>query len=622
MELLDDIPTDLVGHIEWRLKVHQEARRNEQFRKFIWQKCSDSLLFFISAFCQIYEPRRRFGLNNKELPKVIPFIPWPHQAKAIEVIDKEIGIKDVGVDKARGEGASWIGVATCVHRWVFHQLSAIGVVSKDEAMATDVSNPDSLFWKIEFVIKRLPNWMRPNYRHYKSQGSFVNEDNGSVISGYACTGDVASGGRKLFFLMDELAKFPRGPDQDSMTSTLGVTDSRLIVSTFKGTGGAYYRVMREEDSDITKINLMWQDNPTRNRGLYRYERGALHVIDPFDNPPPLGYEVTFHEQVLPRLTAKGFRVEGTLRSPWYDALCMRPAATPEDIAQDYDRNPFGVEHKPFQHEFMERVRESIRPPDLVGKLVFASENPRHARFEEDRTGPLKLWIPVDRDGRPAEGVYGVACDIGQGVGLSNSVATGINLMTGSQAASLVTNRLQPGDFSRYAQALAWWLYEAQLSWEVNGGTGTSFLIAVEECSYANVWKRETLKITGGSAKKVMEVGWWNGRGTKLVAFEDLDSMVRSGRCKVFDQDVHKEFPDYIIDAGKLLHRTLGGESDGGAHGDRVVSLAIAGQMLKGFSASPHTIMPVNHRAGTVGHRRHQIEMERAASRTSGDDFRW
>lgn len=51
-----------------------------------------------------------------------------------------------------------------------------------------------------------------------------------------------------------------------------------MVSTFKGTSNAYYRLTRDP-GDTPVIVLDWKDNPTRNRGLFRIENGQPVPVD-------------------------------------------------------------------------------------------------------------------------------------------------------------------------------------------------------------------------------------------------------------------------------------------------------------------------------------------------------
>ena len=110
-------------------------------------------------------------------------------------------------DKSRAQGASWIMVAIIVWFYVFHDASLLGFGSKDEETADDPSSPDSLGWKIDFLLEKLPDWMRPRTERKYSTHTWKNLDNGSYIKAYAATKGIARGGRYLLFFLDESAAF-------------------------------------------------------------------------------------------------------------------------------------------------------------------------------------------------------------------------------------------------------------------------------------------------------------------------------------------------------------------------------------------------------------------------------
>ena len=157
-ELHKKIPMDLEGNLRWRQSVQSRCIDDLDFRYAMLQACAEDVLFFFNGFCWVYEPRPR-KLNGRLLPKQVPFIAWDHQIPAIQEIDKHIGLADLGVEKSRGEGASWMGVLFAIRDFIFAPMSAVGIVSKDERAADDPKNPDSIGWKIDWELTRLPRWM-------------------------------------------------------------------------------------------------------------------------------------------------------------------------------------------------------------------------------------------------------------------------------------------------------------------------------------------------------------------------------------------------------------------------------------------------------------------------------
>ena len=223
-------------------------------------------------------------------------------------------MRDIGVEKSRGEGMSWMAVLLALKDWIFDPMSKIGMVSSTEDKADNPEDPDSLFWKLDWQLTKLPKWMvgekGTDYRRNIQDHTLVNLRNSARIAAYAATGDVARGGRSKWFLMDELASWRRGEDRRALTSVQHVTDCRLIVSTPEGAEGAYYDVMHQP-SNMVKVVLDWKDNPWKNRGLYRYEKDKMVALDPVNNPLPTDYEAKSRDR-MSRLRTNGFKLEGTV----------------------------------------------------------------------------------------------------------------------------------------------------------------------------------------------------------------------------------------------------------------------------------------------------------------------
>ena len=185
-------PKEREANLEFRRKLLEKCAVDYEMRNAVWFACKHDILFFFNAFCWVYEPRDRYDDQGVMLPKKLPFITWPHQDVAIIKIMENLGLRDIITPKSRGEGMSWIACLLSLHQFVFHRMSKIGIVSENEEKAIDADNTDSLFWKINWELDQLPHWMvgerGTGFRLHKSKGDFVNENNGSTISGCAATG--------------------------------------------------------------------------------------------------------------------------------------------------------------------------------------------------------------------------------------------------------------------------------------------------------------------------------------------------------------------------------------------------------------------------------------------------
>lgn len=622
-DLWKRIPTDLEGNLRWRAKVNERCIADKDFRDAMWAACKEDVMFFLNGFCWVYEPRPR-KIGGKTLPKQIPFIAWEHQAPVIQEVREHLGFRDIGVTKSRGEGASWIGVLLAMHDFIFHAMSSVGVVSKDERSADDPKNPDSIMWKMDWQLLKLPRWMAGekniDYKRDLSNHVLLNLRNQSTIAGFAATGNVASGGRKTWFLMDELAKFPRPGDEHAMASTQHVTDCRLVVSTPLGSDGAYFELMHG-DSNMVKLVLDWKQNPTRNRGLYRLEKHIPVAVDPVNNPLPPEYNPPSPEvqQMFERLRRRGYKLEGVERSPWYDNECDRPGATPQNIAQELDRDFGGSSYRVFGHNFTERAEASQLDPIHEGDIDF-DKMTLDPSIDFMKGGPLKLWLPVDAQNRPPQRPYVVGCDISNGLGgsfTSASTFVAFDQVTREQVAEFASRTTPPQEFADLCISFCRWLGGAYLVWEHNG-PGAAFTRRVKHQKYTNVYYRVSLTRRG--KKKRSEPGWWTDERTKTMMFSDFNQAVKEGKIIIRSRELVKECGHYVYKNGRIEHGLIAAATDdskGVSHGDRVIGACVAWQGCEdrpGSSSAGEDAITGTPPPNTLAARQLEYEMEAAASR--------
>lgn len=583
LSLYSRVPKTLEANLRYRKKLRERAVEDPAFRAAMMQACKQDVLFWLNAFCWLYEPRVMRGADGKKLPQVIPFITWEHQDPVILTIRENLGERDIGIEKARGEGASWITVAMAVHDFLFDDMSAVGLVSRTEAAVDSPGDPDSMLWKADFLLEKMPDWMSgekgKDYERSYTKHVLRNLKNGATIVGYSATGDVASGGRKKWFGMDELAKFPRPDDADAMASTEPVTESRLIVSTPKGSEGAYYEAMHEPSS-MVRLVLDWKGNPSRNRGLYTLVDGKPVATDPVNNPLQPDYDPPSQEilDMWSRLRKKGFKLEGTVRSPWYDKRCDRPRMTPQFIAQEYDRDYGGSMFRVFGNEFNDKAKHTVRPPFATGTLAYHPEK-LTPDFSKGENGPIQIWTTLDSRNQPPHHQFAVGADVSSGVGgafTSNSVVTVIDLVTMDQVLELAVNTMAPADFADLCMSIGYWFHTAYLSWEHNG-PGTAFTKRVLEMRYPHIYRRTSL--WRGGKKKTKEVGWWTDKKTKEAMFSELHRSVKTGELTLRSEPLLRECGQYVRLNGIIEHvgnkNSKDDATSGESHGDRVIAAGVA-----------------------------------------------
>lgn len=578
------VPKELQANLEFRLKIRERAAKEPAFRAAMMKACQEDPLFFFNVFCWLVEPRPRRGKSGKVLPTKIPFITWPHQDKAAEEqIIPNLGFKDIGVEKSRGEGMSWLALYLAVWEFVFNPYSFIGCVSSTKDKGDNPKDPGSLGWKIDFAIANLPKWMSPSMTRTLSESAWTNLDNASTITIFAATADVARGGRVKWFLMDEIAAEEwksGGKDELAMTSTQAVTDCRLFVSTPNGSDGAYYRMMHS-DSSMVKVVLSWRDNPTRNKGMYRMVKGVPTAIDPA-NPLPPEYDPP-NQETLARfsvLRGRGFDLEKGIRSPWLDDQCMRPDSTPQSISKEYEMDYGGAMYKFFSSDFFQVTDDTVRAPFHIGDISYNSET-LDATFDTVSNGPVKLWCAMDHLGNPPPSSYVMGVDVCYGYGgsfSSNSSCEVFDSFSGNQVLEFAQNTIKPEDFADLCIAIAKWFYGAFMVWE-HAGPGIGFATKIMHRKYTNFYYRDQEWKRGRNRANKKQPGWIPNENTKNQVFTQFRDAVKTGKILLRSNTLVKECDQYVLIDRKIVHvldaRSNDDATTGKAHGDRAIAACLA-----------------------------------------------
>lgn len=581
----DLVPLEMERNLAYRIAVRKRCTHDLMFRAATQIASKKDILYWLSTWVWIYEPRPTWNRRGEKNPPVIPFIPWEHQIPVIRGIEKSLGFEDIAVEKSRGEGMSWISVLFGLWDWLYDPMSKIGLVSRNKDAADSPDDPDSLMWKITWELTQLPIWMvgrkDVDWKRNIDNSTLLNMRNGSSIASYAATANVGRGGRYKWFMMDELGSFKRGDDEDAVMSTQHSTNSRLFVSTPAGSEGAYYRIVSTPGA-CKLLSMHWSQNPTRNRGLYRISNGKLVAVDPVNNPLPPNYEEESRE-MLTRLRTKGFNLEKGVRSPWYDLQCDRSGATPQRIAQELDLDYAGSQYLVFGDEFYRNAKQTVRPPVIRGAFTLHPET-NELIFERTWDGAALLWTELDHRGKPPDSPYVVSADIGAGLGgsyTSNSVIQVLNMKTREQVLEFATSTTEPSEFADICVGVAKWFHGAYLAWEING-PGAGFGRRVLDRQYGHLYRRTVL--WKSSRKKTKEVGWHTNDKSKPVMFAELLRSVLQREIVIRSEELVKECRQYVYKGGVINHQlsltTQDDSSKGQAHGDRVIALGVGIQAAK------------------------------------------
>lgn len=539
------VPKGIRENLEYRRRVLRWGAKSRENARLLCMISSRDMLFWVNTFAWTFDPRRD--------PSARPFITYPFQDEAAETIENALGRHDLLLEKSRDMGISWLGVGIILWRWRFRSLQSYLLVSRKEDFVDKTGDPKSLFWKMDFILERMPGWMRPSFSRLKLH--LQNNDNGSTIDGESTTGDVARGDRRTAIWLDEFAAVDNG--DAVLTATADATDCRLFASTPQGTGNAFYTVRQ---SDIAKLRLHWSLHPRKSEGLYYDE-------------------------------------DGKPRSPWYDRECER-RSHPLEVAQELDIDYLASDYQFFDQVSLNLIlKEKVRPPYQRGVLEYDYQTARPVGFSEKADGgSLFLWFYPDpaTGSPPADRDYVIGADVSMGTGdskgrgASNSCLSVGDRKTGEKVAALAVSTMAPHDFAKLAVALARWFRGksgagAYLVWEGNG-PGRLFEKAVLDLGYNNIYyrDRDERDVRGEVGTRP---GWWSSPETKLVLIGDYrKALCSDGTFINRDMAAIKECEFYVFTARGVEHRGAGNTLDpSGAranHGDRVIADALCWMGMK------------------------------------------
>ena len=554
------VPRDPEQNLEWRERMLHWSADDPSRQDALKAMCSDDILFWINAFGWTFDPRRTYS--------VVPFATWPFQDRALADLDAAIGSHDVSMPKSRDMGASWMLCSVFLWRWMFRRNQSFLLVSRNEDYVDRTGNPKSLFWKIDHLLKYMPEWLLP--RRERAKLRLTNLENGSTIDGESTTGDVARGDRRTAIGLDEFAAFGADDGWKALAATRDATRCRIFNSTPAGVGNAFHAVCTNEH--IPQIRLHWTDHPEKASGLYYDDHGKA-------------------------------------RSPWYDNE-VRRCATPMEIAQELDISFEASQAGLFEQSRLLELTSRCRPAVARGELIY-DDNCRPLSWDQRAEGRFHLWMLPDASGSyPTDRRFAMGADISTGSGSSNSVLCVVDCKTGEQVLEIASSDVRPDQFARLAVAVGWWFkgidgHGAQLIWE-HIGPGKVFGDVVVELGYRNLWRRSNADVVGKPSSSA--IGWYPNREEKVRLYGHFRKSLDSGAFVPRSRMLVDEMRELIYDAsGGIVHVRAATAIDPsgakGNHGDRATAAALASLASSTQPKLEGAVLETYAMPGSFGHRR-------------------
>lgn len=308
-------PPDYDGVYAWRTKAAAELARNPERLASAREYYSTRPTEFIMDWMDTYDPRKnpRSDDPNKRGDRWMPFVFFSRQAEMIHFFedlerDQESGL----VEKCRDAGASWIGVAYTIWRFLFIPEDSVGWGSRKEMSVDRAGDPGSLFEKMRLILRRLPTfWLPKEFRWTKhsSKLKLINPENGSTVVGES--GDeIGRGNRTAIYFIDEAAHVER---PERVDAALGdTTNVRIDISSVNGIGNVFHRrreagVIWEPGASIeagfVRVFIVdWRHHPNKTQDWYNKRKakadreGMQHI---FAQEVERNYSASVSNTVIP-----------------------------------------------------------------------------------------------------------------------------------------------------------------------------------------------------------------------------------------------------------------------------------------------------------------------------------
>lgn len=241
-----------------------KAQQDRQVQQYLLRKCADDPVFWVNNFVTTYNPRSN--------PKLLPFILFDRQEKAIEsILDAYESNRWLIIEKSRYCGASWFTIAVLTHKLIFEKDFQGSLASRKAELVDKIGNPDTLFEKAIAIVRRLPAWMRPNVER-----KIMLLRNPSINSTLVGEGgdNIGRGGRASLVIADEFAFVDRS--EKVLAALSENTDCAIFVSTPNGLGNKFYEMRQSGAYEVFRYH--WRDDPRRSQGWYERKLAELGEV--------------------------------------------------------------------------------------------------------------------------------------------------------------------------------------------------------------------------------------------------------------------------------------------------------------------------------------------------------
>jgi hypothetical protein len=534
-----------------RSKFLDATSTDEQARADFRSAFSEDFALWVRVTGWTYAPKE-VDPSGREVPSLKPnrpYVLWDCQDRAsTEIITGITQGRDVVIRKSRDMGASWLLAAISCWGWLFKGWQTL-LVSRVEDGVDRPGDPDSLFWKVDYLLQAQPSWLLPQDAStlLKRGGDtrqhmmLRNPVSGATITGQASTAHVGRGGRRTMILFDEFASM--GDAEAAWRSAADATSCRIAVSTPLGSGTHYSTLIRMSrvQGDPTLVELLYMDHPLK------------------------GANAETRTDVDGRIT--GVSGSEYIWTPWLGEQSKRRDTV--DMAE----NVFATEVGSGSNFFVPSVvtshmNEYAMPGERCSLL--------RGKFISDANGRWRVFRHGDINSE-----YVIFADPSYGTGSANSAICVMDAVRREVVAEFADPNIPPYELANEMVDCAMTVYRGRriplIGWEVNG-PGAAMHHDFIRIGYTELYRQRMVGTT--TERMTVRYGWNSNRRSKRTILSVLSRSLSQGEVYIPSEDTLREMMDYVIlDDGSIEAGSVRDISSGAreSHGDRVI--AVAGALM-------------------------------------------
>ena len=376
-----------------------------------------------------------------------------------------------------------------------------------------------LLSKTKYIYKFLPEFLkRRGPELIQNNVLKMVFNNESLIESLPSANDPARGESVYLVIIDEMAFLPNPEEAWASIEPIADVGGRVIcLSTAKGEGNIFYN--------------LWMGSQT---GTNRF----TGIFFPWSSNAERGQD-------------------------WYDAQAKE---LPDwQLHQEYPSNPeeaFIRSGRPVFDIDALNTQTIDKPRKGYNKKLSLDGN---SFIFESSGGPLSIWA------LPQFGTaYAIGADVAEGLARGDySSAHVIDAKSGLMVAHW-HGHVDPDRFGEEVLFALGSFYNDALIGVESNNHGLTTLTALHKSNYPHLYRQRRLNQRNAEASEVL--GWRTTSLSKPLALDELNAAVRDGQLQIRCE--------YTIAELKTFVRDDNGSTHGSPHDDRVMSMAIANQMLK------------------------------------------